>query len=192
MNKKGATDWKMFSKFFFFFFSYHTFFFSFFYSSDPHYKDHQFCLSQENRVKNDPRGCLILNHDDPVTERVYYTLYDVLEYIGNNTQSYKVPIFFFFFFLFLFLTFIFYFFISKREKKIRIALCFKYESIYGDNCNATVGSYGYNWRSLIDDFYSLASNIITKYNLNLEFVLDGSGIPQNCLVDKWQPWVATW
>ena len=33
---------------------------------------------------------------------------------------------------------------------------------------------------------------IDKHGLNVQFILDGDGVPQKCLVDKWQPWIATY
>jgi hypothetical protein len=63
-----------------------------------------------------------------------------------------------------------------------IALCFKYD--FGNSCSNDAD--GINFRSLINDFYVQASKIISQYNLNLEFVLDGSD-PYDCTPQEWRP-----
>jgi hypothetical protein len=136
---------------------------------DPHYMDHSFCVSQKRLDPADPRGCFVLNHDDPITSNQYNSTNDVLSLISDPRNA---PFF------------------RDSSQKITIALCFKYGK--GSPCDGS--DTAKNWTSLVDTFYNQSITLINALGLNVEFVLDGSGTPSGrpCLNDKWRPWVSTW
>jgi hypothetical protein len=71
---------------------------------------------------------------------------------------------------------------NRQDRKIYIAVCFK----NGGDCDS-------GWSSLVDEFFEDADMYISKYKLNVEFILDGNGVPSKpCLYKKWLPWNATW
>jgi len=134
---------------------------------DPHFMPLDFCLNQSQlENKTDERGCFVLNHDTPINKFQYNTTDNVLEYIVNPK-------------------YIKYF--QRPNWRVFIALCFKYD--YGNNCNGDIHSQ--HWMSLVDQFYNRSMELIRKFDLNLEFVLDGSDA-EPCTSQRWRPWVRTW
>jgi hypothetical protein len=51
-----------------------------------------------------------------------------------------------------------------------------------------------NWISLVDDVFNTYNQLVKNIpDLNVEFILDGTGSPNKpCLYNKWRPWVSTW
>jgi len=134
---------------------------------DPNYVGPSFCQFQEHvRNKSDQRGCLLLSHDNPNENKTdYNSLDDILDFLMDPINAR---------------------FLKSPSRRIVIALCFKSIS----PCeNSTVSK---NWASLVDEFFMRSNHIISNFALNVEFILDGSGAPEGCLVDRWRPWVSTW
>lgn len=141
---------------------------------DPHYESAEFCKNQSNVVQ-DPRGCFVLTHDDPVGYRNYNSTNDVLNFLADPSHSW-----------------IFSNTQASEEDKIHIAWCFKYD---GDPCDGSSASQ--NWTALVTELFQEANNLIESLNLNVEFILDGTSTPggtpaRHCLKDLWEPWNATW
>eukprot|EP01119_Soliformovum_irregulare_P013412 TRINITY_DN3560_c0_g1_i1.p1 TRINITY_DN3560_c0_g1~~TRINITY_DN3560_c0_g1_i1.p1 ORF type:complete len:643 (+),score=152.06 TRINITY_DN3560_c0_g1_i1:2-1930(+) len=134
---------------------------------DPAYEEVNFCQNQTRVASHDPRGCLLLNHDDPIESRTdYFTLNDVLNFISEPSNR--------------------HFF---QGDEIHIALCFKNIT----PCDGSLDSQ--NWESLVDEFFNNAVEAISSLNLSIEFILDGAATPNPnrlCLKDKWRPWISTW
>jgi hypothetical protein len=133
---------------------------------DPFFKDPTFCKSQPRAKPNDPRGCFVLNHDPPVPTQTYNTTDDVLNFIMIHQHLFQ-------------------------GEPIKIALCFKESPRIVCADSPPQGKY---WKSMIDDFFNTANVLIEKFDLNLEFILDGDATFDHhpCLINKWRPWNMTW
>eukprot|EP01112_Ceratiomyxa_fruticulosa_P008252 TRINITY_DN2133_c0_g1_i3.p1 TRINITY_DN2133_c0_g1~~TRINITY_DN2133_c0_g1_i3.p1 ORF type:complete len:687 (+),score=107.61 TRINITY_DN2133_c0_g1_i3:1026-3086(+) len=138
--------------------------------TDFYYMPYSFCKTQ-SQAAVDERGCFVLNHDTPISTREYNTSESLLNFVQDNSNL----------------------FFENPEKKIHIALCFKF-----DPYPCTSNELNTNWTSLITSFYDYANTLIDQYDLNLEFVLDGAATPGGtnpqriCLADLWPKWNATW
>ena len=145
---------------------------------DLNFQPTSFCKTQQ-RVKNkaDPRGCFILNHDDPKpalhdTRPDFNTTADVLDFLLANAERWFTK--------------------PGPQHRQYIALCGKVPSTLSDPC-ATTGE-AKAWASLMDDFVSEATSLVTQHHLNVEFILDGSfGGDQlcGCHSKRWLPLKAT-
>lgn len=61
-------------------------------------------------------------------------------------------------------------------------MCFKSSLI--NPCNDTDPAV-VEWVALIDEMYELFNKTIVENDLNLEFILDGDDIKNECFKDKW-------
>ena len=76
-----------------------------------------------------------------------------------------------------------------RRTRVYFALCFK--NIPDDICNEQRGDDAENWLGLVDELVaSYLSAVSSDPELNVEFILD-SGVPQDCVVNRWRPLVST-
>eukprot|EP01117_Protostelium_nocturnum_P001305 TRINITY_DN1160_c0_g1_i3.p1 TRINITY_DN1160_c0_g1~~TRINITY_DN1160_c0_g1_i3.p1 ORF type:complete len:379 (+),score=55.08 TRINITY_DN1160_c0_g1_i3:118-1254(+) len=124
------------------------------------------CSVQQNipiSHRNDSRGCLLFSHDIPVvTSDWYNTTFDLLNFLSDSRYR--------------------HYFTSKDG--FYIALCAKMH--VGDICEDTLAAK--NWMSLVDEFFVSANETISKYGLNVTFILDGSatsGGKRDCLQNRW-------
>ena len=121
---------------------------------DMNYAPANFCTANTTatqRVQNGQDGCFLLNHDDLALNRTapYNTSDDVLALMGEWTEQAWL----------------------HGTVNVSIALCFKYD--YGSVCDNSTASQ--QWRALVQSFYDRAQALITRHDLSLLFVLDGSG-----------------
>ena len=154
---------------------------------DLNYRTSAFCKTQ-SRVRNkaDPRGCFILNHDDPVpalhdTRPDFNTTDDVLDFLVDNAAR--------------------WFSTPGPQHTQYIALCGKFDGNGLGGCPAGGCPWGSvdpcsstptvkNWASLMDAFVSDATALVAQHRLNVEFILDGAfGGDQLCGCHKarWLP-----
>eukprot|EP01133_Synstelium_polycarpum_P004326 gene4326-5052_t len=126
---------------------------------DAHYVDAKFCTSQGI---NDPRGCFVLSHDDPVATTRYNTTSDVVAFVANNLPIY-----------------------SSSPKYM--ALCFKLSTKLCDGSTTSA-----NFIALVTELVDALNAVVNSNSLPLTFVLDGAAMPIDCAVDLWQPLAATW
>lgn len=146
---------------------------------DLNWQQPEFCKTQVHvRNKADPRGCFILNHDDPNplthnTRPDFNTTDDVLDFLVTNAERWFTK--------------------PGPERRQFIALCGKTPSTLSDPCASTPEVKA--WASLMDDFVSDALSLIAQHRLNVELVLDGAfGGDQLCGCHKarWLPLKATY
>lgn len=146
---------------------------------DLNWQQPEFCKTQVHvRDKSDPRGCFILNHDDPIplthnTRPDFNTTDDVLEFLVTNAER--------------------WFSKPGPEHRQFIALCGKTPPTLSDPCAGTPEVKA--WASLMDDFVSDALSLIAQHRLNVELVLDGAfGGDQlcGCHAARWLPLKATY
>jgi hypothetical protein len=109
-------------------------------------------------TRKESKNCFILNHDPPTLTNLHYNTSDHLLSYLENVN---------------------------HQNSIFIALCFKID--YHFICDETDERFVV-WRSLIDEFFEKANQIISKVSFHLEFILDGEAKPQHCLRNKWKPW----
>lgn len=139
---------------------------------DPQYTPPAGCITQFYTNHSDPRGCLLLSHDEvtPLINRAYNTTDQVLQYIVDpvNSRWFAGP------------------------ARFYIAMCFKGHGSTGSACDNSTGSN--KWLSLVDDFVSAANAVVANHGLNLEFILDGDATPAGgpCLSQRWRPWNSTY
>ena len=145
---------------------------------DLNYRTPSFCKTQVRvRNKSDPRGCFILNHDNPVpalgdTRPDYNTSDDVLDFLVENAAR--------------------WFSDPGPQHRQYIALCGKFDGdgrVTDDSSQAvdpcTPTPQVKMWASLMDSFVASATATIAKHNLNVEFILDGAfGGDQLCTCHK--------
>ena len=140
---------------------------------DPNFQASSFCAGQQ-RVRNntDPRGCFILNHNNPDASSSrddYNGTDDLLALLDDDAFIRQ----------------------AQRPERLFIALCWK--SVPGlptPECGQLPGGAVGHWVSLVDDFFAVAQERIARNNLNLEFIHD-SGVPHSCHLQRWRPWVST-
>lgn len=146
---------------------------------DLNWQQPEFCKTQLRvRNKSDPRGCFILNHDDPKplvhkTRPDFNTTDDVLDFLVTNADRWFTKV--------------------GPEHRQFIALCGKTPSTLIDPCANTPQVKA--WATLMDDFVSEAVSLIAQHRLNVELVLDGSfGGDQlcGCHKSRWLPLKATY
>jgi hypothetical protein len=135
---------------------------------DPNFKDATFCATQTQVNRTDPRGCILLNHDDPVVTRTTYnSSVDVVRFLNDSAHAD----------------------LFATSRRVEIALCFKRSSPL-HVCNDT------NWLSFVDDWIADMLQVISTRRLNVELILDGGASPDYrtapCLVNRWRPLVSTW
>lgn len=130
------------------------------FNRDPHWVPQSMCKN------NDTRGCFYLSHDDPTPSLNCDSLFDVLTFIGQDPLTFKN----------VFLSFFLRFLNHQPTKTFAIALCFKDAP---QKCQNTTLANG--WVSLVDEFFQKANALISKNNLNLEFILDGDATPNGKL-----------
>ena len=141
---------------------------------DMNYAPANFCTANTTatqRVQNGQDGCFLLNHDDLALNRTapYNTSDDVLALMGEWTEQARL----------------------HGTVNVSIALCFKYD--YGSVCDNSTASQ--QWRALVQSFYDRAQALITRHDLSLLFVLDGSGSidPRSpCLTELYGGWPSTY
>jgi hypothetical protein len=117
---------------------------------------------------SDPRGCILLNHDDVSAARAgaYNSTADVLAFLVDPSN---VDLF------------------ASPSYALKLALCFK--GCGGTTCPCGGSAGATAWLSLVDDFIAAAQAAITTLGLNVELILDGAGNPgaSSCLAQRWRP-----
>lgn len=130
----------------------------------------------------DPTGCLVLSHDPPLARLhhavpgYYSHLDDVLGVLSDVEPVRSVA----------------------RQEGLRIALCFKGapRDVCGTNDSSVSLSrrhthgHGARWLRKVDAFVEAAKSMLVDQGLEdkVEFVLDGGGVPVDCLAQRWRPW----
>ena len=138
---------------------------------DPNLLQASACAKQQ-RVKQDPRGCLVLNHDNPSpfnSRYDYNTTDDVLKFLEDPLNRR---------------------YFARAGDPFLVVLCFKHAPAA---CESSTASQ--NWRGLIDDLFNTAQQVVARAALNVQFVIDGDGAGGaicDCFKDRWRPWVATY
>ena len=137
---------------------------------DLNWQSQPFCaLQQRVANKSDARGCFVLNHDTPNLTNGYRSNYNTTADILSIVQDVRYRRYF------------------THADPFLVTLCFK-------NVDKPCDVSSAPWRSLIDDFFHVAQQVVQASSLNLQFVLDGDaagGAICDCLKDRWRPWVAT-
>lgn len=127
---------------------------------DPHYAAAEFCASQRYTNKSDPRGCLLLTHDEPSASNSAYNSTDgLIELLQTPGFSHAL-----------------------RKHSFKIALCFKDAP---GTCGATQASR--NWIGLVDDLLNRFQELSQLNDWDLEIILDGDAAPKGCLAQRWRP-----
>lgn len=129
---------------------------------------------------NDSTGCLILSHDPPLPRLDYampgyYSHLDDVLGVLTHVEPVKS--------------------VARREG-LRIALCFKGapRDVCGGSDNFSVArsytGHSARWLRKVDAFVEAAKNMLVAQELEdmIEFVLDGGGVPVDCLAQRWRPW----
>jgi hypothetical protein len=143
---------------------------------DPQWAPQSFCASQPRAPPGDPRGCLLLNHDSPLSPSRpggYNTTQDLLAFLTapDNRPWFSPPS------------------ANSSSPIFHISLCFKgCGTPSACPCDASPDTL--NWLSLVDDLVADANAAVAAHNLSVEFVLDGAGNPgaSACLANRWRPW----
>lgn len=138
---------------------------------DPHWLPSEQCATQ-SRVDNntDPRGCFVLSHDTPDTDRRQYNSTDDVARILAAPELRA------------------FFADPDPLRKRRVAMCFKSSP---GRCDATPASAG--WRSLVTDTLVKLRRSIEQHGLNVEVLLDGDAAPNlPCLTQLWRPHNSTY
>lgn len=129
---------------------------------------------------NDSTGCLVLSHDPPLprlhhAKPGYYShLDDVLDMLSHVEPVQSVA----------------------RNEGLRIALCFKGapHNVCGGSGNFSLArshtGHAARWLRKVDAFVEAAKSMLVAQELEgmIEFVLDGGGVPVDCLAQRWRPW----
>jgi len=130
---------------------------------------------------DDPTGCLVLSHDPPLPRLhhampgYYSHLGDVLGMLSDVEPVRSVA----------------------RHEGLRVALCFKNapRDVCGTNTSSLSLSrphagHAARWLRKVDAFVEAAKNMLAAQGLEdkVEFVLDGGGVPVDCLAQRWRPW----
>lgn len=130
---------------------------------------------------DDPTGCLLLSHD-PILAPLhhaapgYYSHLDDVLIVLSDVEPVRS--------------------VARREG-LRIALCFKGvpRDVCGGNSTGVSLSrrhagHGARWLRKVDAFVEAAKSMLAAQGLedNIEFVLDGGGVPVDCLAQRWRPW----
>lgn len=91
-----------------------------------------------------------------------------------------------------------------KQEHVQIALCFK--GAPSDICRRphtqthTQQQYGRHetraaaarWLQKVDSFFHAANRVVKEEGLQVEFILDGDGLPLDCLAQRWRPWSSVW
>lgn len=148
---------------------------------DPHFVRQPLCFFITGI--SDPRGCLLLSHDEPEPRAgtPFPTLEDGLAALESLLQQ------------------------MPDIEHLTLALCFKYMSIDPKDtvCSEIAGVVHNPFISLVDDVHSLlvpasdasGSPRFPAISSRVTMILDGDGVPdavsKPCLVQRWRPWNAT-
>ncbi len=139
---------------------------------DPNFMGPAFCATQARDARRDPRGCFVLNHNNPsvLSRRLDYNTSDDLLALLADRDGPLRP------------------YLTRPHVRVAFALCFK--NIPFDVCGG--GPAATHWAGLVDDLVAAYLALLRRDPaLNVEFVLD-SGVPQDCFApQRWRPLVAT-
>ena len=153
---------------------------------DPSYENAAFCAGMVNANHSEPRGCFLLNHDPPTTQRDNYNTTDEVLALLQNEElrnvsgcgtRHRCPRLAFRFSLLVQELPVLpvapypYQFVTVPDSTLFIALCFKSGNIK-DVCDGSTQSQ--DWVSLIDDLFDNANAAVADLDLNVQFVLDGA------------------
>ncbi|EGG20205.1 hypothetical protein DFA_07325 [Cavenderia fasciculata] len=132
---------------------------------DLHYMSPEYCIDSSGR--GNPLGCFILSHDIPSPLTVQYnTSIDLLAWITGEGSNYY----------------------GTDSSTIKhMALCFKLDKLGA--CDLGSSAFRSLLIELMSNITSLQENGVAP---NLRFLLDGNGVPLNCLSQSLQPYNATW
>ena len=151
---------------------------------DPHYMPTKFCDSQTRPIPRGKvkRGCLVLNHDTPITAVTNYSTVDdvlfVLEaHLNSSSQADSAD-----------LTTT----STTISMNVSLALCFK-SAPFGV-CDGLLTEAARDWLGLVDDLLARVTAVQERHpGSGLEIVLDGDGTPggstelaraRTCLYDR--------
>lgn len=134
---------------------------------DPQYLPPLLCAGQTRvPTPKDPRGCLLFNHDTIgfLSRKDISSSEDLLGWLVDPINE---PF--------------------TRKSNLTISLCFKGCGGVDCPCNGSSGSD--DWLSLVDDFLSNLTSLISTNSLTTRLLLDGDGNPaaHTCLAQRWRP-----
>ena len=143
---------------------------------DCNYQSQSFCSAQSQVTSNITNGCFVLSHDSPVSTRQYNSTDNVLSYIINNRHLFNTT--------------------DITSRKF-MAFCFKLnDAIASSNvCNAS-NKIAVQWLASVTTLMNQVTDIINKYNLTLQIILDGQAATSdensNCMAHLWEPFEKTY
>ena len=117
-------------------------------------------------------GVIVLTHNEPtLPSSAYYKLHDLLYCLVKDPIKS----------------------IIQSEGQFQISLCFKNAPSISEICAEGVQPvHVTHWLQTIDDFFRQSQQLSLKENMKITFILDGGGVPVDCLAQRWRPWLSVW